>query len=199
MASLHLYYLTQLKTTVSLLPEQINYSLESHLLTNLKSKLEGKTIDNGIVMRIYRLIEYNNGLIDKINFMGIVVFTVVYECLLCAPIKDLEIVCLVENDIKGYLIARNGPVVVAIRHNNVDLNRFEINNSTIVHKQTTITVSKGSYLKVTIISINKNAGEKTILTACRLNNIATEEEIASFNNDQALATNRNPSNEIQFI
>src|SRR5581483_1684779 len=104
MANMNLYYRTQLETKVSLLPEQIDGNIDNHILQNLRTKIEGKTIDNGIVLKINRLIDYNYGVIDKANFMGTTVFHVKYECFICSPTKNLEMVCIVDNDkIKGYL------------------------------------------------------------------------------------------------
>ena len=114
MAQLNLYYQTQLETSVSLLPEQIDGNIDDHLIKNLKAKVEGKSTENGIEIRVNRLIDYNYGMIDKSNFMGTTVYKVKYECFLCSPIKDLEMICVLDNIVKGFLIGRNGPVIVAI-------------------------------------------------------------------------------------
>ena len=173
MAHLSLYYRTQLETKVSLLPEQIDGSMDNHILENVKGKIEGKSIDNGIVLKINRLINYDYGMIDKANFMGTTVFAVKYECFICSPIKDLEIICILENIVKGYLIGKNGPVIVAIQLNNIDTQKFEISGNNIISIKSKKTIEKGEYLKVSIISINNNLGEKNIVTMCKLMGLAT--------------------------
>lgn len=198
MSSLDLYYLTQLETKVSLKPDQIDGNLDDHLLNNLRAKIEGKAIDSGIVIRIYKLIDYQYGTIDKTNFMGTTVFPVNYECFICSPIKNLEIVCVLENIVKGFLIGRNGPIMVVIQFNNIDTQRFEVNDNGITIKKTKNLLKKGNHLKVQIISINNNLGEKTIVTMCKLLNLANDNEIKMFNQDQDLVVG-NDNDAQEFI
>lgn len=173
--------------------------MDDHILENLKAKIEGKTIDNGIVLKINRLISYEHGIIDKANFMGTTVFPVKYESFICSPTKDLEIVCVLENIVKGFLIARNGPVIVAIQFNNIDPQRFEVNGNNIVYTTTKKPIEKGDYLKISIISINNNLGEKDIVTMCKLLNLANKDEIQSYEQDQLLITGGNEDDNKEFI
>lgn len=197
MAQLNLYFRTELETKVSLLPNQINGNMDSHILDNLKAKIEGKAIDNGIVLKINRIIEYGDGIIDKANFMGTVVFPVKYECFICSPLKNLEITCVVKNIIKGYLICSNGPVIIAIQFNNID-NKFEIYDNTIINKNGT-KIEKGDFLKISIISINNNLGEKNIIVMGRLIDLATPNEIKIFNEDQMLIVDGSLNDNKEFI
>lgn len=199
MAQISLYYRTQLETKVSLLPEQIDGNMDDHMLANLRAKIEGRSIDNGIVLKINRLIDYDYGMIDKANFMGTTVFPVKYECFICSPTKDLEIVCVLENIVKGFLIGKNGPIIVAIQFNNIDTQRFEQSGNTVLFSKTKIPIQKGDYLKVSIISINNNLGEKNIVTMCKLLNLASKDEIRSFEDDQLLVTNGNVDDNKEFI
>lgn len=199
MAQISLYYRTQLDTKVSLFPEQINSSMDDHILENLRAKIEGKSIDNGIVLRINQLISYDYGMIDKSNFMGTTVFSVKYECFICSPTKNLEIICVMENNIKGFLIAKNGPVVVAIQFNNIDTQKFEISGNNIIYRKTKKPIEKGAYLKVSIININNNLGETNIVTMCKLINLATSDEIESYEQDQLLVTNGSEDDNKEFI
>lgn len=199
MAQISLYYRTQLDTKVSLFPEQINGNMDDHILQNLRAKIEGKSIDNGIVLRINQLISYDYGMIDKTNFMGTTVFPVKYECFICSPTKNLEIICVMENIIKGFLIAKNGPVVVAIQFNNIDTQKFEINGNNIIYKKTKKSIEKGAYLKVSIININNNLGEKNIVTMCKLINLASTDEIQSYEQDQLIITNGREDDNKEFI
>ena len=199
MAQISLYYRTQLDTKVSLFPEQIDGNMDDHILENLKAKIEGKSIDNGIVLKINRLINYDYGMIDKINFMSTAVFFVKYECFICSPTKDLEIVCILENIVKGFLIARNGPVIVAIQFNNIDTRRFEISGNNIIYTKTKKPIEKNDHLKVSVISINNNLGEKDIVTMCKLINLANKDEIQSYEQDQLLVTGGNEEDNKEFI
>ena len=196
MAQLSLYYQTQLETKVSLLAKQVNADMDRHLLDNLREKIEKKVIDNGIVLRINRLIDYDYGVIDKSNFMGTTVYNVKYECFICSPTKNLEIVCIVDNIIRGYLIGRNGPVIVAISTNNIDTQKFSISGDTIMNIKTKNAIQKGDYLKVSIINVNINLGELHIVVLCKLLNMATKDEISNFKADQTIPdTNENEDRE----
>lgn len=189
MANMNLYYRTQLETKVSLLPEQIDGNIDDHILQNLRAKIEGKTIDNGIVLKITRLINYQNGLIDKANLMGTTVFKVTYECFICSPTKNLEIICKVDNDeVKGFLIASNGPVIVAIQYNNIDTQKFEISNNSIVSLKTKEPIQVDNYIKVSIINVNINLSESKITTIGKLIDLAKKDEIKSYQADNLLAT-----------
>ena len=199
MAQLNLYYRTQLETKISLLPEQINVNMDDHLLENLRGKIEGKTNEHGIILKINRLISYDYGLVDKSNFMGTTVFQVKYECFICSPTKDLEIVCILENIVKGYLICRNGPVICAIQSHNIDTQKFETNGNVVVYIKTKKPIEKGDYLKVSIININNNLGEKNIVTMCKLLNYASKDEIEAFEKDQLLVTSGTDEDKREFI
>ncbi|MEM3062070.1 MAG: hypothetical protein QW303_00800 [Nitrososphaerota archaeon] len=199
MAQINLYYQTQLETKVSLLPNQIDQNMDNYLLENLKAKVERKTIDVGIVMRVNKIVDYDYGMIDKSNFMGTVVYNVKYECLICSPTKNIEIICVLDNIIKGYLIGRNGPVIVAIEFNNIDTQKFEVSGNTIIHIKTKRQIKKGDYLKVSIININNNMGEPNIVTICKLINFAENDEIKKFEEDQRMINNESSDGTNEFI
>lgn len=199
MAQVSLYYRTQLETKVSLLPEQITGDMDKYLLKNLKVKTEGKTNESGIVLRVNKLIDYGDGIIDKINFMGVTVFPVIYECFICSPTKDLEIICVIENIVKGFLIAKNGPVIVAIQYNNIDSKKFEIRNNEVTVIKTKEAIKKGDFIKVSIININSNYGEKHIVTMCKLLNLASKDEIKIFEDDQTIVSGNNRDDEGEFF
>ena len=96
MANIGLYYNNILETTVSILPEQINSELNNNILKNLKHKIEGKSTEYGVEMKVLRIIDYNYGMIDKTNFMGTTIYKVKYECFVCSPIKDIEFICQID-------------------------------------------------------------------------------------------------------
>lgn len=198
MAQAGLYYRTQLETKVSLLPEQITAEIDNNLLENLKIKVEGKLIDVGIVLRINRIIDYDFGIIDRSNLQSTTIVPIKYECFICSPVKNLEIICVLENIIKGYLICRNGPIISAIYTNNINTSKFELRGSNIYYGKKQM-LEKGDYLKVSIINIRNDQGEKNIMTLCKLIDMATDEEIESFKEDQLLITKGSKNDNKEFI
>lgn len=188
MAQVSLYYRTQLQEKVTIAPNQINAQITDHIFNNLKANIEGKSNENGIVLKVNKLIKHDLGKIDRVNLTSKVDYLVTYECYLCSPIKDLEIVCELENNVKGYLIGKNGPIVVVVQLNNIDNQRFELKNSNVYHIPTEKELKIGDYLKVSIINISNNSGENKILALCKLINMATKDEIENYKVDKALIT-----------
>jgi DNA-directed RNA polymerase subunit E'/Rpb7 len=189
MAQIKLYYKTQLDTKVSLLPNQINGNIDDHILDNLKAKMEGKSNEFGIIIKINHIIFYDYGIIPKSNFSTTVVYHVTFECLLCSPNKNLEVICVVDNIIKGFLICRNGPVRIAIQFNNIDFQKFEVKGDNIIYLKSKSEIVKGDYLKIVIINVNYNIGQNYIVTIGKLLDMASETEIATFEEEQKIANN----------
>lgn len=199
MAQQSLYFQTKLEDKVSLLPSQMVGNMENYLLQNLEAKVKDKVTEHGIVLKVNRIIEYDYGIISKNNFSGTAIYRVKYECLICSPVKNLSIVCLVENIVKGYIIAKNGPVIVAIPFNNIDSDKFQLTNGNIVYKNNSNNIQKGDYVKVSIINIKTNLNEKKITTIAKLLDMATNDEIKSYENDQLLIVNGDIDDGQEFI
>lgn len=204
MAQLRLYYLTELETKITLLPEQLDGNMDDHILKNLKGKVENRVIDAGIVIRVNRLLSYVNGTIDKSNFMGSTVIPVKYECLICSPIKDLETVCVLENNVKGFLIGKNGPLTCTVLYSNIDSQKFRIdkdekNNNKVIEIKTKKELVTGMHLKVTIVSVSKKSNDKTMVAVCILNGVATPEEINLYNEEQMIISDGTIDDDKEFI
>jgi DNA-directed RNA polymerase subunit E'/Rpb7 len=197
MENTSLYFRTQLETKVTILPENINSDLDDNILEAVKTNVEGKLISSGIVIKVLKLISYDNCIIDKCNLQGSVVADVKYECFICSPVKNLDIICIVENIVKGYLICRNGPVICAIYIIDINDSKFKISGHDVYYGNKKI--EKEDYLKASIINIRSEQGEKNIMTVCKLLDMATEEEIESFKEDQILATNGVANESREFI
>jgi len=195
MAQSELYFKTLQESKIALNPDQINGNIDSHLFNNLVTKIEGKTNENGIILKIIKIVEYNYGIINKLNFLATVDYNIKYEALLCAPVKDLEIICIIDNIVKGFLIGHNGPIIIAIQFNNMDIQKFEINGNNINYKKTNLPINKGDYIKVSIINVSSNLGEREIVAVCKLLNLASAEEIEKFNSEQSLTQNNITSDE----
>jgi DNA-directed RNA polymerase subunit E'/Rpb7 len=192
MSQINLYYQTQLDTKVPLLPYQLTNNIDDAILENLISQVKGKTTENGIVIRVFRLIDYDYGIIDGNNFAATTNYNVKYECLLCSPVKDLEIVCVLDNIIKGYLLGTNGPVTIAVQYSNIDTNNFYNDGSHIKYNKTGKILSKNDYIKVAVIKVNSDMGENSMLAICKLIDLANDEDIRRYKDDQRLISDINP-------
>ena len=194
-----LYYHTQLKSKVSIAPNELDGDLDNHILKNLRSKVENKCNEHGIIIRVTRVLSYEYGMIDKTNFTGTTIYKVEYECLICSPRKDVEIVGIIDNIIEGYLVARNGPVVIVVSINNVESQKFQIKDNSLVYLKTKKAVEKGDYIKVSVINTSNNLGEKRTTTICKLLDIATKDDISKFNDEQNLINGDNIADDEEFI
>ncbi|AZL89338.1 DNA-directed RNA polymerase subunit [Megavirus baoshan] len=199
MAQISLYFQTQLENKVSLLPDQMNSQMDTHLLKNLESKVKGKVTKDGIILKINRLIDYQPGIIPGSNFAGTAVYDVKYECLICSPTNNLNIICVVENIVKGFLIAKNGPVILIVQYNNINSDKFGIVSGNITYTSNNNPIQKGDYIKVSVININSNIDENKIMAMCKLLDLATKDEITTFENDQMLILDGNENDSQEFI
>ena len=188
MSQLELYYRTQLRDKVTLLPEQCDANIDDHLLVNLKQKVEGKVGDNGMVLYITRIINYDNGIIDGINLMSSTVYDIYYECFFCSPTEGMELICVIDKFVKGLLVVRNGPIRAGIEigPSKIDTQKFEINNGKIYYKKNNTMIDKGNYIKVEIINRKLNSRETYITAVCKLLDVASKNEIQLYEQDQKM-------------
>lgn len=188
MSQTELYYRTQLRDKITVLPNQCDALIDDHILHNLKLKVEKKVGDNGMVLYVTRVLNYNNGIIDGVNLMSSTVYTIYYECFFCSPIEGMEIICVIENSMKGILIARNGPIYAGIEigPSKIDTQKFEINNGKIYYKKNNTQVDKGTFVKLEIINRKLNSRESNISTVCKLLDLATKSEIQMYEQDQKM-------------
>lgn len=103
-------------------------------------------------------------------------------------IKNAEIVCVLDNIVKGYLIGKNGPIIAAIQFNNINQQKFELSGDSIIYLQGKRPIQKGDHLKVSIININNNLGERRIMTMCKLLDIADKAAMQQYEDEQRLIT-----------
>ena len=199
-----LYYRSVLEENVSLLPSQMDGNLEEHLLSNLKNKVENRPFTKGFIIRVIRKLEISNGIIDKSNFTGTAVIPVKFECYICSPLKDMEIICSYENIVKGFILTSNGPVKMTILYNQIDTNKFSItkdseNDDQLIYNKTKEKVEIGTYVRVAIISVADNPSKKQISSIGKLLDIATNDEKKAFEDEQRYVYNNSSVDTTEFI
>ena len=77
---------------------EVGRNIKQNLEKKIKFSIEGKCIAEGFIRpKTVEVISYSCGLIkdDHIEFQ------VIYRCLVCNPIKDMEVECLVNNVTKA--------------------------------------------------------------------------------------------------
>jgi DNA-directed RNA polymerase subunit E'/Rpb7 len=183
MTQIGLYYTTELETTVPLYSNQQTRELDQHLLSNLKTKVEGKYEDSGIIIRVDKVLNFYGGAITTTR-LATTNYTVKYQCLICCPTKELEIVCIIDDIIKGFAVGHNGPLSVVVQLIGIDNKKFRISDDSLYHIPTQKKLKSEDYLKVVITSDSK---DKYIV--CNLLDIANDDDIKKFNDEQKLIKN----------
>jgi DNA-directed RNA polymerase subunit E'/Rpb7 len=200
MAQISLYYHTELDTKVPILSKQINGSLNDHLLNNLKMQVEGKTDDHGLILKVDKIINYDYGYIDGVNFVGNTIYNVKYKCLLCSPTKNIEFTCIIDNIVKGILVGKNGPITVAIQHDHIDAQKFKLVGDNVTEIKTGRVIEKGDYLKVSVIRVKMHTNETNLTVTCKLLGIASDNDVKKYKEEQKIVLDKSEDdNENQFI
>jgi DNA-directed RNA polymerase subunit E'/Rpb7 len=189
-----------LESKVSLLPHQLNSEIDDSLLENLKKKVEGKVNKNGIVLRINRIIHYDYGIVDNLTLTGTIHVNVEYECMLCSPTVNSELLCQVENFVKGFILCRNGPIMVAMEIYKIDRSKFNVDSDIITEKNTKKVIEIGSLIKVSIINCNLQLGDSSIYVISKLLNIASKSDEEFYRQEQEqIFGNKEMANDDIFV
>jgi DNA-directed RNA polymerase subunit E'/Rpb7 len=190
MAQLKCYFQTQLETDIVVLPSQLDGDLEEHILDNLRERVEKKCVEHGYVMRVNRIIEHNKGFINGDILTVPIVFKVKYDCYFCSPVKNLEMICSIRKIYPGFLMAENGPVNIIISYQNIDLEKFIVdNNHELLYKQNNMKLETSQMIKVSIMTVQFVLYENRIATLARLIDIANKKEIEQYDKDLNYVSN----------
>lgn len=188
---LHIPYLnTTLECPVMLQPNQMENKLDLHLKSNLINKLEGKCYKNyGYVEKIYAIIETSEGKIEAEDPLCSAKFTVKFNCKLCIPMVNKEIICKIDRMNKALVGAINGPIKIVIPSDKINKERFfpdMYRNIRIKNSDKSDALVPNMFIKVTILSRSFSDQEKNILVIGFLNDVATPQEISQFYNGSNL-------------
>lgn len=183
-----IYYRAELETKVALLASQMCGDIDEHIFKNLKNKVEGRIIDAGMVIRINKILDYSHGVIGNINFMGSANHMVKYECYMCSPSIDSEFICKIVNFVNGYIICENGPITAVIPGNSIDKHKFAVDGSNITHIDSKKILANDDHLRVSVINIKQNSGNRKMVVMANLMDLATNNDIKMFNQDESIIT-----------
>jgi len=182
------YINTKLYTNVILYPNQMNNDIYKNLKDNLIKSIENKCfIDYGYIMKVYELLDYENGCIKAENTSASCTYDVIFSCRLCRPIKNKIIICEVERVNKVLIRLVNGPMFVIItndRINDKEFFRDSYRNIRYKKDNSTIILNKGDFVKVSIIQYTFNNGDDNIVAIGYLESIANDENIKQYYKDE---------------
>ena len=164
-------------------PHQMNDDLYLGLKKNLIDANEGKCTKDGYIVKIYKIVEYKNGVIEAENFTGIAIYDVKYLAKVCSILKETIIVAKITSYVPnaGFALADFGPIVrIIFTKNERDINSkvFSIgNDKNIFYISTQQKLGINDYVKIQIKSIKFSPGDTVIKCMGYLDNLADSEEI----------------------
>jgi DNA-directed RNA polymerase subunit E'/Rpb7 len=109
------YIESMLSRKIVLQITDVGKNVRENLEKKIRYSVEGKCIDDGFIKpKSVEIVSYSCGLIKDDH----VEFQVIYKCLVCNPVKDVEIDCLVNNvtkaGIHAHVIDEAGNIPITI-------------------------------------------------------------------------------------
>jgi DNA-directed RNA polymerase subunit E'/Rpb7 len=179
------YFTTKLSSTVILYPHQMNEKLYINLKKNLEEKVTNKCFNKfGFIVKIIEILTYGLPIIEAENIDSSAVFSINFSCKICLPMKNMQIICQIQQFNKLLLIGVNGPISVVITNTRINESIFfKDNNGNIKYKNAageSSYLKAKDYIKVIIQTVKFFDGDEKITTIGFLNDMATEEEIQTY-------------------
>jgi DNA-directed RNA polymerase subunit E'/Rpb7 len=166
-------------TRISLEPYHMNSDIRNNMKIILKKKVEKKCNKNGFIDEVYRIIEYNDGILIADNLNGAAIYNISYHCRICVPIENTVIICIIKLVNNDLIIGINGPLFIFIPKNNVDGNTWDITNN-FTHKNNNKKLTIGEYVKIQINDKRINQGDTQIKIIGKLLDYASNNEIEKY-------------------
>ena len=186
-ASTSPYINTILESRITLYSNQIDNDMDKHLKTNLEKRLKNKCYKNfGYIMNIYKLVSKDGGLIEAENPNASVVFNVKFACRICIPVVSRHIIFQIESTRAELTAAINGPIRIILTRDRINANKFVFNNNGLYVKVLNgmKPLIKGDFVKIKIEQQKFNNNDTVVLCMGFLEDMATEEEIEGYKNDE---------------
>ena len=177
------YIITELTTSVSLEPSQMNNNIYKNLKTNLTNRFLGKCFkDYGFISKIYDVTKYSDGYVVAENPKSAARFFVTFTCKLCFPLLRKQIICKIDRANRQIMRLNNGPInVLVTTKDRINKSIFFVDQKTgnLMAKKDnkSIPITIGDYVKVTIESRQFNDQDTMIMAMGFLEDIPTEKEI----------------------
>ena len=189
------YINTSLYSIVSLDAAQMNNDIYSNLKSNLIKQLEGKCYrEYGYINKIYAITERGQGMILPENPLASATFKVKFNCKLCNPLKGTQIICQIDKVTSFMISLIAGPIKIIILPENINKTLFftdKNNNLRYRNNNNSQEISKGTHVKITILSKTFNDMDNIILVFGNLDDLATKDEIEQFYKDEYSIDDKN--------
>ena len=165
-------------TKIRIQPSQINSDIRNNMKMNLKKKVEKKCNKNGFVDEVYKIVDYEDGIMPPENLSGDIIFNIKYHCRLCLPTENSIIIGNIKTINQELIIAINGPIFIFIPKENVDGEIWNIDD--FIEKKSNKKLSINSFVKIKILNKRVNQNDHQIKSIGYLMDYATEDEIKKY-------------------
>jgi hypothetical protein len=171
---------------VVLYPNQMNNALYLNLKENLIKKVEKKCTKEGYIIKVHKILDYTNGVVEAENFTGIAVYNVKYLARICIALKETTIIAKITSYVSNanFAVADFGPIIkIIFTKNERDLNSklFTIgNNKDIIHIQSQKKIGVNDYIKIQIKIVKFYQNDTIIKCMGYLENLPSVDEITEF-------------------
>ncbi len=188
------YINTVMYTTITLLPNQMNNDLYSHLKTNVIKRVESKCFRHyGYIVKVYELLDVSGGMLDPENPKAAAIYNIKFSCRLCFPLKNRFITCKVDQTTQALTAVVNGPIKVILTNDRINTDKFITSRAGILVRVPggIRQLQKGDHVKIRIDSRKFNNRDTMIMCMGVLDALASEEEIKKFIQDEFNINNSN--------
>lgn len=173
------YYDIEQEENVLLKPQQMNSDILLNLKVNTKEKIEGKCNKYGYIDKVYKILEYNDGLLESENLSGGAIYRVKYHCRIYTPLENTSIIGEIILLNPELIIVINGPIRIFIPRESINSENFDINRNFMVKKDKS-SLELNQRVIVCIKDKKINPGDKNIKCIGYLLDIATEKQIKDY-------------------
>jgi hypothetical protein len=166
-------------TRISLEPYYMNSDIRNNMKLVLKKKVEKKCNKNGFIDEVYKILEFNDGILIPENLNSAAIYNIAYHCRICIPIENTTIISYIKLISTDLIIAVNGPLFIFIPKNYIDNNTWDIPEG-LLNKKNNKKLQVGNYVKIQIVDKRINQGDSQIKIIGKLSDFATDEEVEKY-------------------
>ena len=160
-------------------PNQMNSDIKNIVKMTLRKKVEKKCNKNGFIDEVYRIEESEAMDMEPENLSGCCNFKVSFHWRICIPVENTQLVDQIKNLNQVLILAVNGPIMIFIPKENIDLDVWDIYDH-FLHKKTKEVLKVNSFVKVEVIKARINQLDYQIKVIGKLLDFATEDEVNKY-------------------
>ena len=164
-------------TRVKLFPHQMNNELYINLKNNLIKKVEKKCNKYAYINNVYKILSYDDGVINPEDFSGSAIFNVKFSANACRPIENTKIIVKIEKMNNMAILAKNGPIKVVLKYDKIST-KFKVVQGTILYGDRVI--KNGDDLIITVLAKRFYNKDNFISVYGFIDDIPTEEQVKNF-------------------